>query len=186
MPRLHLPRPLRIVRAAPAVLLVLPVPQCVKRPLPARSRDVQALATLQIAARRQHVHVHPAPRAPVLHRRPGVAVRLQARPGRLLELLQHLVDLGLAGLVLRRPGDHPRRVLVLELKGVRYRGHVMRIPPQNLHSLSKLPAPVPLSQHVVGGSRRRPSPNGLELNVHRPSPLAKERPAHAGRRPAGR
>ena len=53
MARLHLPRPLRIVRAAPAVLLVLPIPQRVKRPLPARSRDIQALAALQVEIEEQ-------------------------------------------------------------------------------------------------------------------------------------
>ena len=150
MARLHLPRTRRIVRPAPAVLLVLPVPQRVKRPLPPRSRDIQALAALQIAARRQHMHVHPAPRAAVLHRRPAVAVRFQSRPGRLLELLQHLVDLRLARLILRRPGDDSGSVLVLELQRVGYRGHVIRIATQNLDPLSKLSAAIPLGHQVVG------------------------------------
>ena len=68
MAGLHVPRPLRIVRTAPAVLVVLPVPQCVKGLLPAGSRDIQALAGLKIAARRQDMHVDTPARFAVLDR----------------------------------------------------------------------------------------------------------------------
>ena len=51
----------------------------------------------------------------VLDRLPGVAVRLQSDPGRLLEPVEDGFDLGVGRPVLRRPGDHAGRVLVLEL-----------------------------------------------------------------------
>ena len=131
MAGLHVPRPLRIVRTAPAVLVVLPVPQCVKRLLPSRSRDIQALAGLKIAARRQDMHVDPPARFAVLDRCPGVAVRFQPRPGGFLELVQHAANLRIARFVLRCPGDDARRVLVLELKCVGHVGHLVRIAPQH-------------------------------------------------------
>ena len=127
MPGLHVPRPLGIVRAAPTVLVVLPIPQRVKRLLPSGGRDIQALAGLKIAACRQDVHVHPAARFAVLDRSPGVAVRFQSGPGGLLELVHHAVDLRLARIVLRCPGNDARGVLVLELKPIGHVGHLVRI-----------------------------------------------------------
>ena len=47
----------------------------------------------------------------MLHRRPSVTIRLQPGPGGLLELVEHPVDVLVARLVLRRPGDHARRVI---------------------------------------------------------------------------
>ena len=67
----------------------------------------------------------------VLDRCPGVAVRFQSRPGGFLELVHHAADLRIARLVLRCPGDHARRVLVLELKRVGHPGHLVRIAPQH-------------------------------------------------------
>ena len=110
MAGLHVTRPLRIVRTTPAVLVVLPVPQCVKRLLPSGSRDIQALAGLKIAARRQDMHVDTPARFAVLDRCPGVAVRFEARPGGFLELVHHSADLRIARVVLRCPGDDARRV----------------------------------------------------------------------------
>ena len=104
--RLQRPRALRIVRAAPAVLVVQCVAQRVEALLPARRRDVQAPARLQVAARGQHVDMDPAVVLAVQHRRPGVAVRIQPGPGRLLELVQRPPDLAGARRVLRCPGDH--------------------------------------------------------------------------------
>ena len=49
------------------------------------------------------------------HRRPRVTIQGQPGPGGLLELVEHPVDVLVAWPVLRRPGDHARRVLVLEL-----------------------------------------------------------------------
>ena len=105
MAGLHVPRPLEIVRTAPAVLVVLPVPQRVKRLLPSGSRDIQALAGLKIAARRQDMHVDTPTRFAVLDRCPGVAVRFEARPGGFLELVHHAADLRIARVVLRCPAD---------------------------------------------------------------------------------
>ena len=131
MAGLHVSRPLRIVRTAPAVRVVLPVPQRVKRLLPARCRDIQALAGLKIAARRQDMHVDTPARFAVLDRCPGVTVRFEARPGGFLELVHHAADLRIARVVLRCPGDDARRVLVLELKPIGHSGHLVRIAPQH-------------------------------------------------------
>ena len=76
------------------------------------------------------MHVDTPARFAVLDRCPGVAVRFEARPGGFLELVHHAADLRIARLVLRRPGDHARRVLVLELKRVSHVGHLVRIAPQ--------------------------------------------------------
>ena len=180
MAGLHVPRPLRIVRTAPAVLVVLPVPQCVKRLLPSGSRDIQALAGLKIAARRQHMHVDTPARFAVLHRCPGVAVRFEARPGGFLELVHHAADLRIARLVLRCPGDDARRVLVLELKRV---GHLVRIAPQHFdffRVLLRVPVlilvlllfggEVLLAGEVVRCRRCRPGSASEKLDHHRGSP----------------
>lgn len=72
--RLKVALPLWIVRTRPAVFRVLPVPQRVIIPLPARRGDVQAFAGLQIHAGGQDVDVHTPLWLVVLHGRPGVAV----------------------------------------------------------------------------------------------------------------
>ena len=130
---LHVPRALGIIWAAPAVLMVLPVPQSVKRLLPSGGRDIQALAGFKITARRQDVHMDTAARFAVLDGRPGVAVRFKSGPGGFLELIHHAADLRLARVVLRRPSDDARGVLVLELKRIGYGGHLLRIAAQNFH-----------------------------------------------------
>ena len=127
MTGLHIPCPLGIVRTAPAVLVVLPVPQRVKRLLPAGGRDVQTLAGLKIAPRRQDMHVDTPARFAVLDRCPSVAVRFESRPGSFLELIHHAVDLRIARVVLRCPGDDARRVLVLELKRIGHVGYLVRV-----------------------------------------------------------
>ena len=68
-----------------------------------------------------HLPVEPLepPPASLRFRRPGVAVRLQARPGRLLELVEDGPDLRVGRPGVRRPGDHERPVLVLEVQRVR-------------------------------------------------------------------
>ena len=183
MAGLHVPRPLRIVRAAPAVLVVLPVPQRVKRLLPSGSRDIQALAGLKIAARRQHMHVDTPARFAVLHRCPGVAVRFEARPGGFLELVHHAADLRIARLVLRCPRDDARRVLVLELKRVGHVGHLVRIAPQHFdffRVLLRVPVlilvlilvggEVLLAGEVVRCRRCRPGSASEKLDHHRGSP----------------
>ena len=55
--------------------------------LPARRGDVEAFARLQVHPGGQDVDVDRTGGLVVLHGRPGVAVGLQARPGRLLELV---------------------------------------------------------------------------------------------------
>ena len=183
MAGLHVPRPLRIVRTAPPVLVVLPVPQCVKRLLPSGSRDIQALAGLKIAARRQDMHVDTPARFAVLDRCPGVAVRFEARPGGFLELVHHSADLRIARFVLRCPGDDARRVLVLELKRIGHVGHLVRIAPQHFdffRVLLLLPVlilvlilfggEVLLAGEVVRRRRCRPGSASEKLDHHRGSP----------------
>ena len=183
MAGLHVPRPLRIVRTAPAVLVVLPVPQRVKRLLPSGSRDIQALAGLKIAARRQDMHVDTPARFAVLDRCPGVAVRFQPRPGGFLELVQHAANLRIARFVLRCPRDDARRVLVLELKRIGHVGHLVRIAPQHFdffRVLLRVPVlilvlilfggEVLLAGEVVRCRRCRPGSASEKLDHHRGSP----------------
>ena len=181
MAGLHVPRPLRIVRAAPAVFVVLPVPQRVKRLLPSRSRDIQALAGLKIATRRQDMHMHTPARFAVLDRRPGVAVRFEARPGGFLELVHHTANLRIARFVLRCPGDHARRVLVLELKRIGHRGHLVRMAPQHFdffRVLLRVPVlilvlfggKVLLAGEVVRRCHSRSGSASEKLDHHRGSP----------------
>ena len=183
MAGLHVSRPRRIVRAAPAVLVVLPVPQCVKGLLPSGSRDIQALAGLKIAARRQDMHVDTPARFAVLDRCPGVAVRFEARPGGFLELVHHAADLRIARVVLRCPGDDPRRVLVLELQPIGHGGHLVRIAPQHFdffRVLLRVPVlilvlilfggEVLLAGEVVRRCRSRPGSASEKLDHHRGSP----------------
>ena len=185
MAGLHVPRPLRIIRTAPAVLVVLPVPQRVKRLLPSGSRDIQALAGLKIHPRRQNMHVDTPARFAVLDRCPGVAVRFEARPGGFFELVHHAADLRLARVVLRCPGDDARRVLVLELKRIGHVGHLVRIAPQHFdffRVLLRVPVPVLilvlllfggevlLAGEVVRRCRCRPGSASEKLDHHRGSP----------------
>ena len=172
------PLPLRVVRPAPSVLFVEPVAQRCVRPLPVRRRYVQALARLQVHPRRQHVHVRPTLRIPVQHCRPAVAVRLKASPGKPLELIQRLIDLLIGRLIFRRPGDHPRRVLVLELKRLGHVRNLDRIAAQHFHFLAHLPPAVQDAGQVVRCRLRRPRAMLHELNHHgtRPAP----RPPAAG------
>ena len=135
VPRLLIPGARRIVRAAPAVLEVAGLDERAIGLLPARRRDVEALARLQVAPRGEHMHVHAAIGRAVLHRRPRVAIRRQPGPGGLLELVEHPVNVLVARLILRRPGDHARRVFVVELQRVGHRGHVVRIAAQHRHVL---------------------------------------------------
>ena len=71
------PRPRRIVRPAPDVIEVAGFHQRAIPLLPARRRDVQALARLQVTPRRDYMHVNAARRLSVPHRRTGVAIRRQ-------------------------------------------------------------------------------------------------------------
>ena len=99
VPRLLLPRPRRVIRTAPAVLDVARLDQRAIGLLPARRRDVEALARLQVAPRGEHMHVHAAVGIAVPHRRPRIAIRGQPGPGGLLDLVEHPVDVLVARLV---------------------------------------------------------------------------------------
>ena len=143
--------PRRVVGAGPAVLVVEGVAQRVERLLPAGGRDVEAAVGLQVVACGEDVHVDPGAVLAVQDRRPGVAVGRKARPGRLLELVEDGPDLLVGGLVLRRPGDHARGELALELQRVGDVGHVVRVPAQDLDAGSHPPGGVAFADEIVGG-----------------------------------
>ena len=92
VPRLLLPGARRVIRAAPAVVEVARLDQRAIGLLPARRRDIEALARLQVAPRGEHMHMHAAGGRAVLHRRPDIAIRRQPGPGGLLERVEHPVD----------------------------------------------------------------------------------------------
>ena len=148
------PGPRRVVGAAPAVLVVQGVAQRVERLLPAGGRDVQAPSRLEVAPCGQDVDMDPGAVLPVEDRRPGVAVELQSRPGRLLELVEDGLDLLVGGPVLRRPGDQARPELVLELQRVGDGGHQMRVPAQDLDIGTHGPCGIAFADEIVGGVPR--------------------------------
>jgi len=143
--------PRRVVGASPAVLVVEGVAQRAEGLLPAGGRDVQAAARLQVVACGEDVHVDPGAVLAVQDRGPGVAVRLQPGPGRLLELVEDGPDLRIARSVLRRPRDHARGELALELQRVGDIGHVVRVPAQDLDARSHPPGGVAFADEIVGG-----------------------------------
>ena len=178
----------RVVGPAPAVLVVEAVAQRVEGLLPARRRDVEALARLQVAAGGEDVHMDAAAALAVLDRRPRVAVGLEPGPGRPLELVEHGLDLRAGRPVLGRPGDHAGGVLVLEIERVGDGGHGVGVAAEDLDAVAGLPGRVPLAEQVLGGHPGRAGPAGDELNVHRP-PLGRRgraRPASARCRPGWR
>ena len=186
MPRLLHPRPRRIVRPAPGVLDVAGLDQRPIGLLPARRRDVETLARLQVTPRGEHMHVHAAVGLAVPHRRPGVAIRRQPGPGGLLKLVEHPVDLLVARAVLRSPGDHARRVPVLELERVGHSGHLGRIAAQHRHVVPYLALAVRPAREVVGRRLGRAGAAREELNQHRPRPARAAPSAPARWRPGGR
>ena len=160
------PRPFSILGPAPAVLLIEHVLQCDVLVLPIRRRDIEAATGGQVAARGNHVDVDAASRIAVLHGCPGVAVRRHPRPSELFKLVNRSLDLLVGGLVLRSPGNHPRRVLVLEIKGVGNIGDLLGIAPQHLNVLPLLPLPVHRLGEVVGRGRGRPAAMIHKSNQH--------------------
>ena len=142
------PGPRRIVGAAPAVLVVEGVAERIERLPPTRRRDVEAPPGIEVAPSGQHMHVSASAAFAVQHGGPGVAVGLQSSPGRLLEGVQDRLDLSVGRFVLRRPRDHAGGVLVLEVERVGHRGHHVRVPPQHLDALARLPGRVPLAEPV--------------------------------------
>ena len=164
------PRPRRVVRTAPAMLVVERVAERVVRPLPPGRRNVQAQARRQVAPRCEEVHVNTAVIVPVKHHRPRVAVRVEARPGGLFELVDEPLDLGLGRRVLRRPSAHPRRVPVLEGKSVGHRGDQHRVAAQDLDRRADLPRRVLGGEQVGRSHCRRTGAAGQELQVHSHAP----------------
>ena len=167
VPGLLHPRQRRVIRPAPAVFGVEGVAKRVECLLPARRRDVEAPAGLQVASRGEDMHVSTAAALAVHHGRPGVAVGLEPRPGRLFKGIDDRADLRVGRSVVRCPGNHTRGVLVLERQRVGHRGHPMGIPLEDLHALAQLPRRVPRPEEVIGCRRGRAGAASQELNVHR-------------------
>ena len=167
VPGLLHPSQRRVIRPAPAVFGVEGVTERVECLLPARRRDVEAPAGLQVAPRGEDMHVNAAAALAVHHGRPGVAVGLEPRPGRLFKGIQNRADLRVGRSVVRCPGNHAGRVLVLERQRVGHHGHLMGIPPEDLDALARLPGRIPRPEEVVGRRPGRARSAGQELNVHR-------------------
>ena len=167
VPGLLHPSQRRVIRPAPALLGVEGVTERVECLLPARRRDVEAPAGLQVAPRGEDMHVNAGVALPMHHGRPGVAVGLEPRPGRLFKGIDDGDDLRVGGSVVGCPGDHARRVLVLERQRVGHRGHLMGIPPEDFHALAQLPRRVPRPEEVVGRRPGRAGAASQKLNVHR-------------------
>ena len=130
MPGLLHSGPRRVVRPSPAVFVIEGVPEGAEGLLPARRRDVEAVAGLQVAPSGEDVDVSAAAVLAVQNGGPGVSVALQSRPGRLLEGVQDRLDLLVGGSVLRGPGDHAGGAPVLERQRVGDGGHHVRVPAQ--------------------------------------------------------
>ena len=167
MPGLLHPGPRWVVGPAPAVLVVEGVSERIERLLPSGGRDVEAPAGLQVAPSGKDMDVSASAALAVQHGRPGVAVGLESRPGRLLEGVEDGFDLLIGGLVVRRPGDHAGRVPVLEVERVGHRGHHVRVAPQHLDALARLPGGVPLPEEIGGRLAGHAGPVREKLNVHR-------------------
>ncbi len=167
VPRLLHARPRRVIRPAPAVFGVEGVAERAEHLLPARRRDVEAPAGLEVAPRGEDMHMSAAAALAVHHGRPGVAVGLEPRPGRLFKSIDDRADLRVGRSVVRCPGNHARRVFVLERQRVGHRGHLMGIPPEDLHARAQLPGRVPRPEEVVGRRPGRAGSASQELNVHR-------------------
>ena len=182
--------PRRVVGTAPAVLVVEGVAQRAEGLLPAGGSDVEAAAGFHVAAGAEDVHVDPGAVLAVQDRCPGVAVRLQSRPGRFLELVEDGPDLLVGRPILRRPRDHGRAVPAAELQRVGDVGHVVGVPPQDLDARPHPSGGVPFADEIVGGRPRRAGAATEEPNVHRcpprqagPGHAAPARPPAAGRSP---
>ena len=185
--------PRRVVGAAPAMLVVEGVAQRVEGLLPAGGRDVQAASGLQVAACGEDVYMNPVAVLAVEDRRPGVAVRFQPRPGRLLELVENGPDLIVGRAVLRRPRDHARGVRAPERQRVGDVSYVVGVPAQDLDTRAHPPRGVAFADEIVGGRAGRARAATEEPSVHRcplrqagPGRAANARPPSTGRAPGPR
>ena len=161
------PGPRRIVRASPAVFVIEGVTERTEGLLPARRCNVEAPSGLQVAPGGEDMDVSASALLAVQHGSPCVAVGLQPRPSRLLELVEDGFDLLVGGMVVGCPSDHAGRVPVLELQRVGQGGHVVRIPAKHLDAFARLPGRVQLPEEVFGRVPRRSGPAGEKLNQHR-------------------
>ena len=109
----------------------------------------------------------PAAVLAVQDRRPRVAVRFESRPRRLLELVENRVDLRVGRPVLRRPRDHDRAVLVLELQRVGDGGHHLGVSAEHLDALALTAHRVALADEIAGRLAGRAGAAPEALNVHR-------------------
>ena len=109
--------------------------------------------------------MHAAAALAVLDGCPRVAVRIEPRPGRLLEPVEHGLDLRIGRVVLRRPGDDAGGVLVLELQRVGDRGHLAGVAAQDLDAVAEVPGGVQFAEQVVDGGPCGSGAAGDELNV---------------------
>ena len=146
--------------------MVKEVAQRIEDLLPARWRDVQAPPRLQVTSRCEDVHVQPAVVLAVQDRGPSVAIGVQAGPRRPLEGVENRLDLRVVRRVLRRPGDQPRRVPMLELQRVGHGRHLARISAQDLHTGAAMAARIQLADQVCRGGCRRAGAPCEELDVH--------------------
>ena len=104
---------------------------------------------------------------PVQDRRPGVTVRLQSRPGRLLELVEDGPDLRVGRPVLRCPCDHARGVLLLEAQRVGDGGNMVRVAAQDLDARTHPSGGVTFADEIVGRGPGGARAARGEANVHR-------------------
>lgn len=159
----------RVVRPRPAVFVVQRTLEQAVGPLPAGRGDVVALAGLKLHAGGQDMHVRAAVIVPVKHRRPGVAVRLEAGPGDVLELVERLLDLPVRRVILGRPGDHGAAVAVLEVQGVGDLGDLVRIAAQHRDLGPLLAGVIPVGEEIVRRGRRAALAVLGERDQHGPS-----------------
>ena len=118
-------------------------------------RNVEAAARLQVAQGGEDVDVHAAIAFAVLDRGPRIAARFEARPGRVVELLEDGFDLCVGWSVLGRSGDSARRVPVLELQRVGHSGDHVGVSSAALGAIAEVADPASLTQQVLHRNRPR-------------------------------
>ena len=96
----------RIIRRGPALRMVPGIAQRVIRPFPPWRRRVVRQAGPQIDTCRKNVDMAAAVGVTVQHRAVGQPADIQPRHHCALEVIQHRIDLRVAGLVFERPRDN--------------------------------------------------------------------------------
>ena len=162
---MHLACPGRVIRPGPAVSDVEHIAQRVEVPLPARGRDVQGFAGLQVDPGGHDVNVDTAARLIMPDRGPGTALRVKAGPGQAFKVVQYLVYLFGRGTVLRRPGNHAGRQPMFKLQGVGNLTDAERVPAQHYNPVTRPALVVFVILKVVGRGGAHPA-GPVELNHH--------------------